>query len=671
MNLISEKDLSLIDKSFLNVCQVNNTKCPFGIYLAICVILFLCTTQEVFSQGKTTYSPILEEISLLIENSKLHEADKRTDSLLLMALKLKDSSLLANTYNFKGVIKKDQKKIKESIEYYNKSLDIYKRLKNERKIADTYVNLGSIFSDLKEEKMALNYYFKALSYLKKLKNMEAEMILLNNIGNIYKDMADYTSAAYYFDKAMHSSYAIKDSFSMAMVSHNLGVNYYLQKNTDSAIKYYNRSLNYLSNYDEGIGHVYNYEQISQSYLDQNNTTKAELYAHKALSILHKAGIQGEETTLFSLLSSIYEKKKDYKNAFKYKSLYSRITDSVNNLNSGAEVLKIEFENQKKEEREQIAKDRMNREAINEAIMDAKNKKLIYSYIGIGLVLILVLFIFRSYKQKQKANEIISKQKELVEQKNEEILSSINYAKRIQYALLAHDDYLKKHLPEHFVYFNPKDIVSGDFYWATTARSANSNRFYLAVCDSTGHGVPGAFMSLLNIGFIAEAINEKNIYEPGAVFDYVRERLIDSISKEGQKDGFDGILMCFELDSNSAICKITYAAANNSPLIISENGIRSLDNDRMPVGIGERKENFRTFELTFKNGETLYLYTDGYADQFGGPKGKKFKYKQLDELLSKNAKAELPHQRKLLEDTFNAWKGDLEQVDDVCVIGIKL
>ncbi len=309
MKHIWEKGLSLIDKTLLKIVQlVNNKPCPFGNYLTVLLILFLCFTHDAFSQGKSTYSPVLEEISLLIENSKLNEADRRTDSLLWMAVKLNDSSLLANTYNFKGVIKKDQKKIKESIEFYNKALDIYKGLKNERKIADTYVNLGSIFSDLKEDKMALNYYFKALSCLKRLKNMEAETILLNNIGNIYKEMADFTRAEYYFKKAMHSSFAIKDSFSMAMVSHNLGVNYYMQKNTDSAIVFYHRSLDYLSNYDEGIGHVYNYEQISQSYLDQNNITKAELFAQKALSIIQAAGIQGEETALYSLLSSIYEKK---------------------------------------------------------------------------------------------------------------------------------------------------------------------------------------------------------------------------------------------------------------------------------------------------------------------------------------------------------------------------
>lgn len=258
---------------------------------------------------------------------------------------------------------------------------------------------------------------------------------------------------------------------------------------------------------------------------------------------------------------------------------------------------------------------------------------------------------------------ISFQKHIIEEKQKEILDSINYAKRIQYTLLAHAEFLKENIPEHFTYFNPKDIVSGDFYWATK----NNNKFYLAVCDSTGHGVPGAFMSLLNIGFLSEAINEKGIEKPNEVFDYVRLKLTNTISKEGQKDGFDGILICIDQNNKS----ITYAAANNAPIIIQNNQLVELQADRMPVGVGERKENFALHTIEANKGDTLYLYTDGYADQFGGPKGKKFKYKQLNELLISIHTKPLTEQHSELKSAFEKWRGDLEQVDDVCVIGIRL
>ncbi len=288
----------------------------------------------------------------------------------------------------------------------------------------------------------------------------------------------------------------------------------------------------------------------------------------------------------------------------------------------------------------------------------------------------VVFIFKTE---------LSDSREKLTEKNKEITDSINYAKRIQYTLLAHDQFLSKYLPGHFVLFKPKDIVSGDFYWATE----RENKFYLAVCDSTGHGVPGAFMSLLNIGFLSEAINEKDIYEPHKVLNHVRNRLIDSISKDGGKDGMDAILMSLEFrdkssekgqDStqnshlstlNSQLSTITYAGANNHPILIRDNRIIELAKDKMPVGKGEHLNSFTLHSIETKPGDMLYLYTDGYADQFGGPKGKKFKYKQLNELLLSISKEPMDKQQQKLNTVFEAWKGNLEQVDDVCIIGIKI
>jgi serine phosphatase RsbU (regulator of sigma subunit) len=276
--------------------------------------------------------------------------------------------------------------------------------------------------------------------------------------------------------------------------------------------------------------------------------------------------------------------------------------------------------------------------------------------------------------KIRTAEVVA-QKEELKEKNKEIIDSINYAKRIQQTLLAHEDVLKKNLPEYFIYFDPKDIVSGDFYWASSIDERNEKQetrnkklFYLAICDSTGHGVPGAFMSLLNIGFLTEAINEKGIRKPNEVLNFVRQRLIDNISKDGQKDGFDGILICIEKSEGKT--KVSYAAANNAPVLVRNNELKELDADRMPVGVGERKDDFKNFELEIQKGDILYLYTDGFADQFGGPKGKKFKYKQLNDKLIEIHPKKLSDQQQILSAIFHEWKGELEQIDDVCVAGIR-
>jgi serine phosphatase RsbU (regulator of sigma subunit) len=214
-------------------------------------------------------------------------------------------------------------------------------------------------------------------------------------------------------------------------------------------------------------------------------------------------------------------------------------------------------------------------------------------------------------------------------------------------LLAKKEFLEQSLGEHFILFKPKDIVSGDFYWAASRASAANDLFYLAVCDSTGHGVPGAFMSLLSIGFLSEAINEKGIVQPNEVLKYVRDRLIENVSTEGQKDG----LMVYYFALTRQLIQLPYAAAHNNPVLIENEIMKHLPSDKMPVGIGERQEDFKLYTIEASKGSILYLYTDGYPDQFGGPRGKKFKYKQLEEMLLANHQLDLNEQAMQLDKRF--------------------
>ena len=305
----------------------------------------------------------------------------------------------------------------------------------------------------------------------------------------------------------------------------------------------------------------------------------------------------------------------------------------------------------------------------------------YTLGSIGIVLLVITFLgwnnmfknevqLRQLAEKKLANAFddLKVKHEMIEEKNREIHDSINYAKRIQFTLLAHAEFLVANLNEHFVFFKHKDIVSGDFYWATSViENEKSKNIYLAVCDSTGHGVPGAFMSLLNISFLNEAINEKGIVQPNKVFDHVRSRLINTISTDGAKDGMDGILLLKEKDGT----KIRYAAANNAPIVVRNGEVIELPYDKMPVGLGEVKSTFTLFEVELQKNDVLFLYTDGYADQFGGPKGKKYKYKNLNAFLCQIAKTNLTHADKKLDYEIEQWKGDLEQVDDLCIIGIRI
>ncbi len=257
---------------------------------------------------------------------------------------------------------------------------------------------------------------------------------------------------------------------------------------------------------------------------------------------------------------------------------------------------------------------------------------------------------------------------IIREKNREITDSIYSAKRIQQALLASDTLLKKSLPEYFVLYKPKDIVSGDFYWANII----DNKFVMITADCTGHGVPGAFMSLLNISYLNEAVVEKRIDSPEKILEYVRSQLIYSLNPEGSiiesKDGMDAALCIYDFKN----LWLRFACANNPLWILRNNALIIYKPDKMPVGMhyGEQKP-FSLNTAGLRKGDIIYTFTDGYADQFGGEKGKKYKYKALKKLLLSIQTKTMNEQKEILNNTFENWRGSLEQVDDVLIIGIKV
>jgi serine phosphatase RsbU (regulator of sigma subunit) len=225
----------------------------------------------------------------------------------------------------------------------------------------------------------------------------------------------------------------------------------------------------------------------------------------------------------------------------------------------------------------------------------------------------------------------------------------------------------------FILYKPKDIVSGDFYFALSHKHAQSSseRFYLCTADCTGHGVPGAFMSMLNISYLNESIIEKGISKPNLILDHIRNSIINSLNPEGSteeaKDGMDCVLCSFDFENDH----LDYAAANNSFYIIREGNIIQCPADKMPVGMHSEMKPFTLRSLDLQKGDVVYTFTDGLADQFGGPKGKKFKYKQLEEILLRIHKLPMEEQKIHLDRSFEDWKGQLEQIDDVLVIGVRI
>lgn len=292
----------------------------------------------------------------------------------------------------------------------------------------------------------------------------------------------------------------------------------------------------------------------------------------------------------------------------------------------------------------------------------------FSYPNLVFVTLLIFLGVRLFKQEnQKYAGQIEEQKKILEEKNQEITDSINYARKIQLALIPSEEEFNSHFESSFVLFKPKDIVSGDFYWAT---KKNDVVFY-ATGDCTGHGVPGGFMTMLGISFLDEIINEKNILEPAEILTMLSDRIIHTLKQTGNagesKDGMD-VVLC-SLNRTSGVLK--YAAANNSLYVLNGNGFTEYPPDKQPCGFHHELKPFSQHTINLQKGDCIYTFTDGFADQFGGPKGKKFKYKQLENLTLSLQSKTLSEQKRELNLVFENWRGNLEQLDDVCMIGVKV
>lgn len=284
---------------------------------------------------------------------------------------------------------------------------------------------------------------------------------------------------------------------------------------------------------------------------------------------------------------------------------------------------------------------------------------------IAIALILIPYVRLILKRDQEQKELFLMQKRLIEEKNKDITDSINYAQQIQHSILPASENFKSNFADSFVYYRSKDIVAGDFYWMEKL----GNDIYLACADCTGHGVPGAMVSVVCSNALHKALNERNLKTTGDILDNARETVVAQFQK-GDSEMNDGMDVCF-VRLNRAENTIQFSGANNPLYLVRDGELQVIKGDKQPVGKFIDPKPFQSVDMEVKEGDCYYLFTDGFADQFGGENGKKFKYKSFQQLLQANSKLPMSEQRSKLDHAFKAWIGDFEQVDDVCVIGFRI
>jgi len=403
-------------------------------------------------------------------------------------------------------------------------------------------------------------------------------------------------------------------------------------------------------------------------MDMAMNDSAVYYIARAIELGEKINSWELLRLPYSNMAQVLAKKGDFEGAYQYELKYRAAKDST--LSSETNALMTEmaakYDNEKKEQR--IALQELE-------ISDQKKMNILVIAVALFAVLLAVVML-RGYLSKKKANrqlqeknELIEHQKALVEEKNKDITDSIHYAQRIQRAILPSAEYQQRLIPDSFTLFRPKDIVSGDFYWMEQW----NNKTVIAVVDCTGHGVPGAFMTFVAYSLLNEAVLEHGISDPAAILNEMRKNLNRMLRQkndaEALKDGMD-ISICV-LDRNAMT--LEYAGAYNPLWLVRSAALTETKADKQPIGVftGEGEKPFTKHTIALEKGDLVYLFTDGYADQFGGDKGKKFKYKKLQELLLEHHTKPVEEQRAILDATIEEWRSGLEQVDDILVVGIRV
>ncbi len=591
---------------------------------------------------------------------------------------------LASSLNNLGYIYTNQGNILKGLEYYQKSLKIKEKIGNKNGIAYSFNNLAYIYYNQGEYKKALDYTHKSLKIREEIKDNYGIGSSLQNLGAMYTKSGDTIKGIKYFKKSLEIREKIEDKEGIANSLSSLGVIYDKQGDTQKALKCLHKSLTINEEIKYKYGQVSALNALAGVSLSRGMVDRARVYGERSMKIAQEIGYPLSIKDAADVLSKVYKKQKKFKKGWEYYQLYILMNDSIRNTETEKATItqELNYEYEKKEA--VISAEHKKEMEKQELLAEAKSRRqkiIIYSVIGgLFLVIVFALFIYRSLNITKKQKNIISLQKEVVEGKNQElgvknkqIADSIDYAKNIQQAILPSEEEIETLLPDSFIFYQPKDVVSGDFYWMQEleiTKKSNDQIVLFAAIDCTGHGVPGAFVSLMAFNFLEKIVNEHNTHSPSKILQELNREVIQVLRKDGQmtstKYGMDMSLVSWNKSTN----KIIYAGARNPLYVIADNKLTQIEADRMSIGTTPAYE-FTEQEVDTKRGDMLYLFTDGYADQKGGAEEKKFYYPPFRELLAKLSSKSAKEQENVLEETFIKWKGNIKQIDDVLIIGAKI
>ncbi len=551
-----------------------------------------------------------------------------------------------------------------------KALSIAEPLQDKENMGFSYLYIGYTNLCIGEEKEVYSYYKKALQIRLELKNYYDIGYSYSYIGNYFTTIKNADSSIFYHKLALESRIQSKDKRSIADSYLLLGQAYYLNRNSEIALELMDKALVIYLEIDDKRRLAETYRNYADVCMSKNDWKTSEIYLKKSIKLSRETGGLENLVPAFDALALVNERQRNYPEAYDNLRTHLMYSDSINNeevyKQATKQILKFKARKEAKIKQLEYQKEKAVQEK-NATLLIAKNK--VQKYVLIG-AFVLILFLGLISILIARTLNLTKQQKKITEEQNAAISDSIDYAKRIQTAILPSIVSIKQSFHEAFVFYKPKDVVAGDFYWLDQIHDpkmeADFNLF--AVADCTGHGVPGAMLSVVCHNALNRAVRELNTANTGLILDKTREIVVTEFEKSdvSVSDGMD-IALCAIHDK-----KLFFSGANNPVWILRNKEIIVIKGDKQPIGRFSNSKPYTTHEVELMNNDTIFVFSDGYADQFGGSKNRKFGHKNLRNLLIDLCEKSLDQQKIMLEKTLNEWiqEGNDEQIDDICIVGIR-
>jgi len=567
-----------------------------------------------------------------------------------------------------GVVYMNNDLLTKALGYFLKSLNIVENTGDYRRVANLYFNCGMIYKRIGDYKKANYYFSKALHYAAEQHEQETTVIINCNLSSLYRNTNQLDSAMFYLAKAKKGLSETTSTNTKYNYYLNEGLLYSYTNQHEKALQSFLGSTDLATNTSDRITLQIN---IGEEYKKLGNNEKMAEYFKKAYELSRENKMYNNLQYLSYALADYYNARHDYPNYAAMMNLHVSYRDSNDKYARAQQIQQqqLEFDYERRHVADSLKfQHKENVQAMQLEMAEARLNKEKYFKIMLlvilGVIILFAIFIFNRFMLTKRQKEIIENQKQIVEVKNREMLDSINYARRLQSAILPQMADIKSQLDLDILYL-PKDIIGGDFYFFEKHRQ----HVFMAVCDCTGHGVPGAIMSVVCHQALQKSIKEFHLTEPHLILAKTRQIIIESLnaSQQNIQDGMDCSLLAIDTATNT----MSWSGAYH-PIWLSHQGqLTEISGDKQPVALYEKAGDFAKHELKVSSGDLIYLFTDGFADQFGGDKGKKFKQKQLKELLTTVSGMVPEEQVALLRSSFISWKGHLDQVDDVTVAVIRV